>query len=129
MCREDVVPPPLTDSISASDVSVVLRTAKKGVDELVKHGFLSAKLINTSLFNRPVFHIDRLELDIFVENHVSLYCLCKTKGLNARFLLRALEIADVKPIYGERNEWPTAFLIDGIGLARSVRTSALPASA
>jgi hypothetical protein len=30
--------------------------------------------------------------------------------------------------YGERNEWPTAFMIDG-GFWRSVRTSALPASA
>jgi K+ transporter len=29
----------------------------------------------------------------------------------------------------ERNEWPTVFLIDGIGLVGSVRTSALPASA
>lgn len=28
----------------------------------------------------------------------------------------------------ERNEWPTAFMIDG-GFWRSVRTSALPASA
>lgn len=29
----------------------------------------------------------------------------------------------------ERNEWPTAFVIDGIGFWLSVRTSALPASA
>ena len=33
------------------------------------------------------------------------------------------------PVFRERYEWPTAFVIDGIGFWRSVSISALPASA
>jgi hypothetical protein len=39
------------------------------------------------------------------------------------------DAAELSLAVGERYEWPTAFVIDGIGFWRSVSISALPASA
>jgi hypothetical protein len=58
------------------------------------------------------------------------------RALDSRYHLNLFPRPEQKPtsppakaVEGERNEWPTAFVIDGIGFWLSVRTSALPASA
>ncbi|MGO7651722.1 hypothetical protein ACC688_29035 [Rhizobium ruizarguesonis] len=55
-------------------------------------------------------------------------------GEHLRLFLNSTQVADVDgrvvgAINRERNEWPTAFGIDGIGFWLSVRTSALSALA
>lgn len=55
----------------------------------------------------------------------------KSSGTNGRsvYLQNASERLTMVCIKGERDEQPTAFGVDGIAIALSFRTSALPASA